>query len=518
MSSTNDQPAPDLAPLDPIISSDAVIEPQPRPMDSSNQATLPIVFSPARWRPWVAPAALIGAATLLYYILAQAFQTEIFSSPLQALTDSGTNPYLFGIAVQEVLLPLALLVILTTRPLFQQFVSGQRNRQQTRQLVLIFAVIELANLAFVFNFDDWYVTFGLVVIAAAGLIGGWRFGIAIGLMSFFVEGTLDLLNESYGNLSLLTENDWWSLFGWFFLNNVALLAKVWAGFVAAQIGRLLLILKSGIGSLFVAGIFLELVPTIFTFLVIDENYVIEPLLAGGFVSGLVVTMFMILTTNARSLAALRQAEVNQLALTQAELRALRAQINPHFLFNSLNTIRYFVRTDQDQARQLLLDLSDVFQVALKSGEFVTLREEIEFTKSYLALEKARLDERLEIAWYVQNEELLDIEVPTLFLQPVVENSVVHGIAPEPDGGRLQIMILGGGDDLVIQVIDDGVGMKPSRLELVADPTKAPEGSIGTNNIQQRLKAHYGKRGQFKVESTLGKGTTVELRVPIDPTS
>lgn len=480
----------------------------------SNQIARNTRFPADRWPEWVQPAGLIVAATLLYYISAQAFQSEIFSSPLAVISDTGADPYLLGLAIQEMLLPLALLVILTTRPIFQQFVSGFHLKGQAQRLLLIFAFIELVYILYVTTFE-WSVTFGLFVIVAAGLIGGWRFGLAIGMMSFAVEGGLNMLAEAAEDTNLLLDNNWWSLFGWFFLNNVVLMAKIWAGFVAGQVGRLINMFNWGIGGTFLAGFMFELIPTVCAFLVIDEDYVVEPLIAGGLMIALVLTMFMLLTFNARSLAALRQAEVNRLALTQAELRALRAQINPHFLFNSLNTIRYFVRTDQEQARKLLLDLSDVFQVALKSGEFVTLREEIEFTKSYLALEQARLDERLEVSWYIQNDDLLDAEVPTLFLQPVVENSVVHGIAPDPDGGRLQIMVMGGGDDLVIQVIDDGVGMKPARLALVADPAQAPEGSIGTNNIQQRLKTLYGKRGQFKVESTLGKGTMVEMRLPID---
>ena len=481
---------------------------------STNSIMRNSLFSQEGWPRWVQPTLLIAAATLLYYLSAQAFQSEIFSSPLAVISDTGADPYLLGLAIQEMLLPLALLVILTTRPLFQQFVTGDRKQGQPQKLILVFAAIELIYIFYALSFD-WSITFGLLVIVAAGLIGGWRFGLAIGLMSFAVEGGLNMLFEASQDSNLLTENNWWSLFGWFFLNNVILMAKIWAGFVAGQVGRLLKMFDLGIGATFLAGFSFELIPTICAFLVIDEDYIIEPLVAGGLVNALVLTMVMLLTFNARSLAALRQAEVNRLALTQAELRALRAQINPHFLFNSLNTIRYFVRTDQEQARKLLLDLSDVFQVALKSGEFVTLREEIDFTKSYLALEQARLDERLEVSWYVQDDELLDAEVPTLFLQPIVENSVVHGISPDPDGGRLQIMVMGGSDDLVIQVIDDGVGMQPDRLALIADPEQSPEGSIGTNNIQQRLKTLYGKRGQFRVESTLGKGTMVELRVPVD---
>jgi hypothetical protein len=99
------------------------------------------IVKPDRWPAWVPPVVLICLATLLYYILAQAFQNEIFSSPLQALSSEGANPYLFGLAVQEVLLPLALLVILTTRPIFHRFVSNKGKNFPTQQLVIAFALI-----------------------------------------------------------------------------------------------------------------------------------------------------------------------------------------------------------------------------------------------------------------------------------------------------------------------------------------------------------------------------------------
>ncbi|MEM9776628.1 MAG: histidine kinase, partial [Chloroflexota bacterium] len=428
--------------------------------------------------------------------------------------DSGTNPYLFGVAVQEMLLPLLLMVIFTTRPLFQTFVTDPSQSGRMR-VALIFALIEMVYLIFVFNFGELWVTFGLFVIAAAGLIGGWRVGLAVGLMSFFMEGTFELLLSARDDWNILNTNDWYAIMGWFYLGDIGLMAKVWAGFVAGHAGSLLRMNRWGVGAIFLIGVLLELIPGMFTFIVVDAGYVVEPILAASSITALLLVTWMIIATNVRNQAELRFAEANRLALTQAELRALRAQINPHFLFNSLNTIRYFVRTSPEQARQLLLDLSDVFQVALKSGEMVPLKDEIGFTKSYLALEKARLDDRLDVSWFVQNDELLEVEVPTLMLQPVVENAIIHGIAPKTDGGRLQIMIMGGGDDLVIQVIDDGMGMSAERLALVADPDQAPNGSIGTNNIQQRLRAMYKDRGQFKVESTEGKGTTVELRLPMN---
>lgn len=463
---------------------------------------------------WAVPAGLIFVATLIYFVLARSFSGEIFSSALEALADEGTNPYIFGIVFQDILLPLTLLLVLTTLPFFQRYILGDVTTAQKVQIGFAFVAIELFYLVFIAYTDIDWVSFGLFVIAVVGLIAGWRWGLALGLMSFFVEGSLNLMFSAIDDYYLIQSNNWFDLLGWFYLTDIPLMAKIWAGFVAGQVGVLINRYRLGVGVLLIVGFAFEVIPSIFHFLVVDAGYAVDSLLAGAVINAVAIIVIMLQVQNSRNLAQLRKTEVNQIALTQAELRALRAQINPHFLFNSLNTIRYFVRTDPEQARSLLLNLSEVFQVALKAGETVSLQDEIEFTKSYLALEKARLDDRLEVTWFIQNEDLLQVEVPTLLLQPVVENAVVHGIAPNPDGGRLQIMIMGSGEDLVLQVIDDGMGMNEERLALVKDPAVAPDGSIGTLNIQQRLKSLYKNRGLFKVDSAEGRGTTVEMRVPL----
>ncbi len=463
---------------------------------------------------WATPVGLIVIATLIYFILARSFSSEIFSSALEALADDGTDPYLFGVVFQDILLPLTLLLVLTTRPIFQRYSIGETTTSERVQIAGALVVIELVYLVFIAYTEIDWVSFGLFVIAVTGLIGGWRWGLALGLMSFFVEGSLSLMFSALDDYYLIQDNNWFNLLGWFYLTDIPLMAKIWAGFVAGQVGLLINRFRLGLGVLLVLGFAFETIPSIFHFFVVDAGYAVDSILAGGVINAVAIIVIMLQVQNSRNLAQLRKTEVNQIALTQAELRALRAQINPHFLFNSLNTIRYFVRTDPDQARGLLLNLSEVFQVALKAGETVSLKDEIEFTKSYLALEQARLDERLEVTWFVQNDDLLQTEVPTLLLQPVVENAVVHGIAPDPEGGRLQIMIMGSGDDLVLQVIDDGMGMDEERLALVEDPASAPDGSIGTLNIQQRLKSLYKNRGLFKVDSAVGHGTTVEMRVPL----
>ncbi len=202
----------------------------------------------------------------------------------------------------------------------------------------------------------------------------------------------------------------------------------------------------------------------------------------------------------------------ELALVQAELKALRAQINPHFLLNSLSVIHHLIRTQPEQARELVLDLSDVFQRTLRAGDFVPLREELELVKSYLSLEQARLTKRLDVHWSNLAEDKLELLVPTLILQPIVENAVQHGVVPKPEGGIISILIKQNAQDVLIEVADNGVGFDVTELELNAKliPTGA---SLGLKNIDYRLRLLYGDAYKLVFQSTVGVGTSVLLRIP-----
>jgi signal transduction histidine kinase len=229
-------------------------------------------------------------------------------------------------------------------------------------------------------------------------------------------------------------------------------------------------------------------------------------------SGLALAAVALMVRSAQAEAERRRAEAAELELTKAELRALRAQINPHFLFNSLNTIRYFVRTDPETARELLLNLSEIFQRALRAGEFVALRDEISYVEAYLALEEARLGERLRVVWSIPDETCLDILVPTLILQPIVENAVVHGIATKPEGGTVSIAVERSGSDIALRVEDDGPGIAPEMLASLLEPGEERAG-IGLPNIDSRLRAIYGEAYGLAIESEPGHGTRVQMRIP-----
>jgi two-component system sensor histidine kinase LytS len=244
--------------------------------------------------------------------------------------------------------------------------------------------------------------------------------------------------------------------------------------------------------------------------------------AQAVITGLAAAVVMLMIHDLQVMAARRKAETAELIRAQAELRALRAQINPHFLFNALNTIRYMIRTNPDVARRLLLNLSEVFQRTLQSGEFVSLRDELSFVEAYLSLEKARLGDRLRIVWggllqpdvpHQTETALLDQPVPTLALQPLVENAVIHGVSKKKEGGTVSVTVECQKDDLVITVEDDGVGIAPIKLLELLKPDEN-RSCIGLCNVDGRLRLLYGEDYRLVIESEIGRGTRVVIRIPM----
>ena len=151
-------------------------------------------------------------------------------------------------------------------------------------------------------------------------------------------------------------------------------------------------------------------------------------------------------------------------LNRAEVRALRAQISPHFVYNALTTIASFIRTDPNRARELLIEFADFTRYSFRSaGEYTTLTDELDNINRYIRLEKARFGNRLNIRLQIDSE-VLDVVLPFLALQPLVENAVRHGLSGKPNGGTITIRAENAGTECVIVVEDDGVGMDPDRLE------------------------------------------------------
>jgi len=194
---------------------------------------------------------------------------------------------------------------------------------------------------------------------------------------------------------------------------------------------------------------------------------------------------------------------------EAKLSALRAQINPHFLFNALTTIGYLIQTAPDKAFQTLMKLTQLLRGVLRSTEeFSSLGEEIKLIENYLDIEKTRFEERLRVKIEIP-AGLKKMRVPSLILQPLVENAVKHGISEMKTGGEVRISaelkIERGETFLYLNVTDTGAGFNPS---------KAKTGGIGLENIRQRLRSHYGKTAHLEIESRLRQGTRAEIKLPV----
>ncbi|MDN5361905.1 MAG: two-component system, LytTR family, sensor kinase [Moorella sp. (in: firmicutes)] len=201
-------------------------------------------------------------------------------------------------------------------------------------------------------------------------------------------------------------------------------------------------------------------------------------------------------------------------LTEARLEALNAQINPHFFFNTLNTIISFSRTDPDRARRLLIRLANLFRQTLnRHGSLTTLREELECVRTYLVLEKARFGNKFR---YLQDvpPELMDYHIPVLSLQPLVENAVNHGLLPKEGPGTVKVSGRLRDGELHLAVKDDGTGIPTEKVSRVMQPGYGSGNGVGLSNVNLRFQSLYGQDYGLRLTSQAGQGTTVFLRVPV----
>jgi LytS/YehU family sensor histidine kinase len=202
-------------------------------------------------------------------------------------------------------------------------------------------------------------------------------------------------------------------------------------------------------------------------------------------------------------------EAQLLALTtQAELRALKAQINPHFLFNTLNTIAALIHTHPDRAEATVERLAEMFRYVLNGSDrqMVPLRDELAFVEGYLEIERARFGERLCVTREVA-QEALDVPVPSLILQPLVENAVLHG--QDAKGCiDLRIRITPFGDEMLIAIADQGPGM-PSGYRVDASR------GVGLRNVHERLRKAYSPDRGLDIQANRPRGTIVRIRIPIN---
>ncbi|MBA4370477.1 MAG: sensor histidine kinase [Coriobacteriaceae bacterium] len=197
-----------------------------------------------------------------------------------------------------------------------------------------------------------------------------------------------------------------------------------------------------------------------------------------------------------------------------ELQALQAQINPHFLFNTINTIASLVRTDPDEARHLLREFATFYRRTLESGEaLIPLEREIEYVRSYLTFERARFSDRIVVEERLQPAAMA-VEVPAFVVQPLVENAVQHGMRPR---GSLHIgleaEVLAG--HLYVRVRDDGLGIAAEDLPRILEPGFGKGLGIALRNVDDRLKGHFGPGSGLSVTSEEGEGATVTLSIALE---
>lgn len=258
-----------------------------------------------------------------------------------------------------------------------------------------------------------------------------------------------------------------------------------------------------------------------------SHVVVAPLIVGGIIAGTLQTY-----SSDTDLATVRAvAEVARWVATQvelgdlerakslaegAQLRALRAQISPHFVFNSLNTIASFMRTDPERARELLMEFADFARYSFSSNEqFTTLADELRAVDVYVSLERARFGDRLSVSIRVA-PEVLGVRVPFLVLQPVVENALQHGLFRKEGGGTLRVNAIDQGNEARITIEDDGLGMDPDILsEYLSGRSRvqSDRSGFGLASVDERMRTSYGDEFGLVIETEVGMGTKITMRFP-----
>ncbi|PNH86659.1 sensor histidine kinase [Arthrobacter sp. AFG20] len=209
---------------------------------------------------------------------------------------------------------------------------------------------------------------------------------------------------------------------------------------------------------------------------------------------------------------LAELDASRTLLMEAEVRALRAQISPHFIYNSLNAIASFINTDPARARELVVEFADFTRYSFRRhGDFTTLAEELRCIDRYLLLERARFGERVQVSLRIA-PEVLSTVIPFLSLQPLVENAVRHGLEAKEGPGHITISANDSGAFAEVTIEDDGVGMDPVQLQSMLAGHVDGE-HVGLRNVDARLRQVYGDDHGLVIETAPGEGTLITMRVP-----
>ncbi len=341
--------------------------------------------------------------------------------------------------------------------------------------------------------------------AAANSAAGAAVGLAVGAFrQGGFEPTILLISVLFGNV-----------IGYTVLASTSLLSpRLRAAGPAARAGLLGLALVSGsvAGTILVIYLFpLFVLRDVRQILAVATINGVLALIVGGVVH-VYEAMRWRLAESLREVEEVRLVEARlREQAARAELAALQARIHPHFLFNTLNTISSLVDNDPRGAGEVVQGLAELFRYTFRASDArpVTLSDEIDFVQRYLTVERARFGNRLHIVRDI-DERALDARVPGLILQPLVENAVAHGIAPLRGGGTVRIAARIEGDDLRIEVADDGAGIPAGEEPIIRE-------GHGLANVRQRLATLYGPRGVLEIDTNAdGHGTVARLRLPITP--
>ena len=284
---------------------------------------------------------------------------------------------------------------------------------------------------------------------------------------------------------------------------------IWlAGRFPFRRGRFLLAsVQHIVASFVVAAIHIIGVSAIQSLLPVPKNHVppMPPQLMLVSIVATDVLLYWSILAAASAIAYFRRDQERELALVQAQLQSLRNRLQPHFLFNTLNAIAELIHEDTRRAEETVLQLGDVLRLTLQHDQAheITLAEELDLLRKHVAIYQTLLQDRLRVRWEI-DERALDARVPTMILQPLVENAIRHGIAPRASGGTVVVSARRDGDDLLLSVEDDGVGLK----------TAAAREGVGLSNTRARLRYLYGDAYRFEMHGPAGGGAAVAMRLPL----
>jgi two-component system LytT family sensor kinase len=355
------------------------------------------------------------------------------------------------------------------------------------------------------------VDLGLEGSLLAGMVGGYVTGLLSGilisipavahgeLMTMLLFAGVGVLGGLLRDLAPEKE-DIWRFSPIFSLNPRRLLQRPYQLRLLFQLGCLFSIFFSGLLRVEVShlrkdGVFLSPIWT-------DPNW---PAVLAAYVSSIFAVMLPLkIWNNTRNE---KKLEAQQLRLNEARLAALTSQINPHFLFNTLNSVSSLIRTNPEQARGVVYRLSSILRRLLRNTDNLTpLRDELAFIDNYMSIEMVRFGEKLRFVKEI-DPETLDRMVPSMLLQPLIENSIRHGLATKVDGGLIRVRSYLADGRLHLVVEDDGVGIPEARLATLF------EQGIGVSNVNERMKVLYGPDYRMWIDSKPGEGTRTGIEIP-----